>query len=198
MALDTGTSSRYATYSGKSREGKITKEKRDLKQGFTLAELLIVVAIIGILVSVSIPIFTKQLEKSREAVDLANLRSAYAAAVYNGQMTEFTTTKPDGADPKTWTWEGNYVCEDGVQKKQHFFYDPASGKMYHECPGKPCGKGTAVDGGTKPTFFGKGEYRGDADVTDANIVIFYESNEIDKGEVSVYFGYANGNAVIQH
>lgn len=32
----------------------------------------------GVLVAISIPIFTSQLEKSREAVDLANIRAAYA------------------------------------------------------------------------------------------------------------------------
>ncbi|MBR2547700.1 MAG: prepilin-type N-terminal cleavage/methylation domain-containing protein [Eubacterium sp.] len=48
------------------------------KKGFTLAELLIVVAIIAVLVVIAIPIFTKQLERSREATDLANVRSAYA------------------------------------------------------------------------------------------------------------------------
>lgn len=48
------------------------------KKGFTLAELLIVVAIIGILVAVAIPIFTSQIEKSREATDAANIRNAYA------------------------------------------------------------------------------------------------------------------------
>lgn len=47
-------------------------------KGFTLAELLIVVAIIGVLVSISIPIFTSQLEKAREATDAANIRSQYA------------------------------------------------------------------------------------------------------------------------
>jgi prepilin-type N-terminal cleavage/methylation domain-containing protein len=46
------------------------------KKGFTLAELLIVVAIIGVLVAISIPIFSSQLEKSREATDLANVRGA--------------------------------------------------------------------------------------------------------------------------
>ena len=46
--------------------------------GFTLAELMIVVAIIGVLVAVSIPVFSQQLEKSREVTDLANVRSAYA------------------------------------------------------------------------------------------------------------------------
>ena len=53
------------------------------KKGFTLAELLIVVAIIGVLVAISIPIFTSQLEKSREATDKANLRSAYAEQMTN-------------------------------------------------------------------------------------------------------------------
>ena len=48
------------------------------KKGFTLAELLIVVAIIAVLVAISIPVFSSQLEKSREAVDAANIRAAYA------------------------------------------------------------------------------------------------------------------------
>ena len=48
------------------------------KKGFTLAELLVVVAIIGVLVAISIPIFTSQLEKSRDATDMANIRSAIA------------------------------------------------------------------------------------------------------------------------
>lgn len=48
------------------------------KKGFTLAELLIVVAIIAVLVAIAIPIFSSQLEKAREATDMANIRSAYA------------------------------------------------------------------------------------------------------------------------
>lgn len=50
-------------------------------KGFTLAELLIVVAIIAVLVAIAIPIFTSQLEKAREATDLANLRAAYAEQI---------------------------------------------------------------------------------------------------------------------
>ena len=50
------------------------------KKGFTLAELLIVVAIIAVLVAISIPIFSSQLEKAREATDMANIRAAYAEA----------------------------------------------------------------------------------------------------------------------
>lgn len=55
-----------------------TLKKKLNKKGFTLAELLVVVAIIAVLVAISIPIFTSQLEKARESVDLANVRAAYA------------------------------------------------------------------------------------------------------------------------
>lgn len=51
------------------------------KKGFTLAELLIVVAIIGVLVAISIPIFNNQLRKARLATNQANARAAYAAWV---------------------------------------------------------------------------------------------------------------------
>ena len=57
------------------------KKLRKNEKGFTLAELLIVVAIIGVLVAISIPIFTSQLEKAREATDLANIRAAYAECI---------------------------------------------------------------------------------------------------------------------
>ncbi len=51
---------------------------KNSEAGFTLAELLIVIAIIGVLVAISIPIFSSQLHKAKVAADLANLRSFYA------------------------------------------------------------------------------------------------------------------------
>lgn len=41
-------------------------------------EMLIVIAMIAVLIIIAIPVFASQLEKTREAADLANVRSAYA------------------------------------------------------------------------------------------------------------------------
>lgn len=49
-----------------------------IKTGFTLMEMLIVIAIIAVLIAIAIPVFSSQLEKTREATDLTNVRSAYA------------------------------------------------------------------------------------------------------------------------
>lgn len=56
------------------------REKFRNKKGFTLVEMLIVVAIIAILIAVSIPTVTGALEKARHATDQANFRDAAAVA----------------------------------------------------------------------------------------------------------------------
>ena len=48
------------------------------RNGFTLMEMLIVIAMIAVLIIIAISVFASQLEKAREAADLANVRSAYA------------------------------------------------------------------------------------------------------------------------
>lgn len=62
--------------------------KKMNKKGFTLAELLIVVAIIAVLVAIAIPVFSGQLEKAKESTDAANLRAAYATASVQVLETE--------------------------------------------------------------------------------------------------------------
>ena len=71
------------------------------KKGFTLAELLIVVAIIGILVAVSIPIFTTQLNKAKDATNASNARAIYA------QLTaDFLDNGAVDTEPSALTWDG--------------------------------------------------------------------------------------------
>ena len=48
------------------------------KKGFTLMEMLIVVAIIAVLVAIAIPVLSNNLHKAKVAADWANLRSYYA------------------------------------------------------------------------------------------------------------------------
>ncbi len=76
---------------------KNLKAKLRRDGGFTLVEMLIVVAIIAILVAVSIPMVGAALDKAKQATDDANLRAAKAEAVIvymNNQMN---------ATPKTIT-----------------------------------------------------------------------------------------------
>lgn len=73
------------------------------KNGFTLMEMLIVIAIIAVLIAVAIPVFASQLEKAREATDLANVRSAYAqvsteALLGNSEATVTVNLKQKQAD----------------------------------------------------------------------------------------------------
>ena len=71
---------------------KKLKEKLSAKLskngGFTLVEMLIVVAIIAILVAVSMPLVGSALESAREATDAANERAFKGALVSSYLLTE--------------------------------------------------------------------------------------------------------------
>ena len=77
------------------------KQKLKNKKGFTLVELLVVVAIVAILVAISIPMVTGALEKARTETDNANKRAAEGAAMIEyllkdgGESTKFYTYNAD-------------------------------------------------------------------------------------------------------
>lgn len=52
--------------------------KKTNKKGFTLAELLIVIAIIAVLIAIAIPTFAGALDNARRQTDHANIRAAYS------------------------------------------------------------------------------------------------------------------------
>lgn len=75
------------------------------KNGFTLMEMLIVIAIIAVLIAVAIPVFASQLEKSREATDLANVRSAYAQVSTEALLGDSEATVTVNLKQKQADWQ---------------------------------------------------------------------------------------------
>ena len=66
-----------------------------MRRGFTLVELLIVLAIIGVLMSIGIPVYTNQLEKAKARVIAANLKTIAQSianqAILGEDLNGFTT-----------------------------------------------------------------------------------------------------------
>ncbi len=68
-------------------------------KGFTLMEMLIVVAIIAVLIAIAVPTFLANLNKARVATDEANIRSGYASVV----ATVLTDDHEDTTGTKVYT-----------------------------------------------------------------------------------------------
>lgn len=63
-------------------------KKRTNRKGFTLMEMLVVIAIIAVLIAIAIPVYTAQMHKVKIATDWANIRSYYAQIQIDYMTTE--------------------------------------------------------------------------------------------------------------
>ncbi len=108
--------------------------------GFTLAELLVVVAIIGVLVAVSIPIFTSKLHKARVATDWANVRSYYSEIMADYISTgEHNPRVPGDRESASYDYK-TITFLDGQTVKLHGYYmvtwkqDGTGYQIAYNCP----------------------------------------------------------------
>ena len=128
---------------------KNLKEKLRKNGGFTLVEMLIVVAIIAILIAVSIPMVGSALERAREATDQANERAAIGAAEtkFLTSIGESATLADGSANPNYVTWATD---ADSGAKTATFYYkvENASGSLTQTKPtdskGFDYGQGTSA------------------------------------------------------
>ncbi len=96
--------------------------KRNQK-GFTLMEMLIVVAIIAVLVAVAIPVYTAQMHKVRVAADWANLRAYFAQIQADYMLTGEQNPKVEvldeyyGNDPSQFPDTKTITFLDGAKVK---------------------------------------------------------------------------------
>lgn len=114
-------------YKENSKMKNILNKKLN-KKGFTLAELLIVVAIIAILVAIALPLFFGALDNARAQRDAANVRSVKAVALkeilthWNGDYeNEWATEKDANCWKVTATVgaDGSITIADGAIKPEN-------------------------------------------------------------------------------
>ncbi len=93
------------------------------KSGFTLIELMVVVAIIGILALFSVPQFTRYIAKAKRAEAYINLRSIYAAQkahfAEHGSYAQLSDLRwsPDGYENGNASCTYSYGCGSAISGK---------------------------------------------------------------------------------
>jgi len=79
------------------------------KKGFTLIELIVVIAILAILAAILIPAITGYITKATNGKDQANCRSIYAETAMGIMLESITANGSDAQGGVTGTWTGDYT-----------------------------------------------------------------------------------------
>lgn len=136
--------------------------RKTVNSGFSMTELIIVIAIIAALTGVIAPMYLQYVEKSRESVDVQNMDAAYqmAVAVY---------------------------AEHEYSQSTYYWYMDGTGSLGAAVPSSGYGKGSAADRGTTYAHAccEEGEYDpGQSYVGRYLIITFPEST--DSGDQTVH------------
>lgn len=144
--------------------------KKTKGAGFTLGELLIVIAVEAVLVGIAIPVFNGKLEKTRETYDIHTMRQAASLAV---ELYYAGIKDPESAKEAGFSWSADGNAENC---NAYGAYDPRSGKYYPTRQSLPedvktYGKGTKTNGGTEFVMGNpSGAYAPDQDYTEAVVM----------------------------
>ena len=151
---------------------KKLKEKLSAKLskngGFTLVEMLIVVAIIAILIAVSIPLVGSTLERAREATDAANERAFKGALVSGYLLSDGGMTEDDMT----------IIKPSNDTEKNIYVYDAANGKV--------------VEKTKSPTVYGKSKAGAGSSEADCAGKVLY-GKVTTAGDVVIQWSSVNTN-----
>lgn len=112
-----------------TEKGGIAVNKPRRRGGFTLAELLIVIAIIGILTAIAIPLFSSMLGSAKERTCLANRTSLYHEVFYADMIKGSSVA--DEFPPEVLKEKG-YVCP-SREGALAVSYDPVTHRYTVKC-----------------------------------------------------------------
>lgn len=166
----------------------IARMKKRIKGGFTLIELMIVVAIIGILAAVAIPAFMKYIRKSKTTEGVQGLKKIYEGArtyymeesVKKGTGDTLAKQFPNGT--AAWTPDQGTCCGNPGDKCQP---DP------QRFNGEPWN--SLKFGGSEDPFYFSYSYEGTGEDTDSMFTAGASADLDCDAEYSLYEMYGSVN-----